>query len=420
MHDAAVDGPATSEQIDEMCSLLAVSIQAGGLGLSSSQAFTHEDGDGEPVPSRHASRHELLALCEVVRKFPGTFLEFITSGCLNGFSEAETDLMTGMSLAARRSLNWNVLNIDSKDPARAAQQLEAGVRARAAGARVVALTMPTIVEMNMNFRTFCALFLLPTWGDLLDLSIPERSDRLRNPDVRRSLNERAQSDDAGVLRRLTGWGLYTIGDTFSPQNAGLKGRRVADIAAERGVSAFDALLDISIADDLRTVLWPSPTDDDPESWQLRKEIWGREDVMLGGSDAGAHLDRQFAASYPTDFLADCRHGRQLVPIEEAIRLMTSVPAAFFGLRERGSISLGMHADLVVFDPETVGAGPVTLVHDLPGGAGRLTSSPQGVRHVFVNGIETARDGAATGKLPGTVLRSGRDTSTVELPGPSTR
>jgi N-acyl-D-aspartate/D-glutamate deacylase len=410
----AVGETATADQIESMCALLDESLAAGGLGLSTSRAFTHSDGDGEPVPSRHAAPDEVLALCEEVARHPGTTLEAITDGCLNGFSDEEVDLFTRMSLAAQRPLNWNVLTIDAGDPSRTEHQLQASSRAAEAGGRLVALTMPILVGMNMSFATYCALFLIPGWRDVLDLPIPERMAKLRDPDVRRRLDERAHSDDAGVLRRLAGWGRYTIGDTFSAANDGLQGRTVADIASERGSDPFDTLLDVVLADDLRTVLWPSPTDDDPASWELRARVWQDERVLIGGSDAGAHLDRMCGAPYPTVFLADCLRGRKLLPVEQAIRLMTSAPADLFGLRERGRIAAGAHADLVLIDPERVDAGPIELVHDLPGDSARLVAAAEGIPYVFVNGVATVTDGAVTDALPGGIMRSGRDTDTVAV------
>ena len=105
-------------------------------------------------------------------------------------------------------------------------------------------------------------------------------------------------------------------------------------------------------------------------------------------------------------------GRRLIPLEEAVRMITDQPAQLFGLRDRGRLEAGGHADVVIFDPETIGAGAATLVADLPGNAARLTSTAEGIRHVFVNGVETVRDNESTGATPGTILRSGRDTSTV--------
>jgi N-acyl-D-aspartate/D-glutamate deacylase len=196
-------------------------------------------------------------------------LEWVTDGCLRGFSQEEIDLMIDMSLAADRPINWNVLSVDSADADRYREQLGASVQAAERGARIAALTMPTLAPMNMSFLTYCALHSLPGWGEILRLPIEQRKAKLADPAVRISMERSALTPEAGVFSRLAGWGAYRIGDTFSDTNAGLSGRRVADIARERGVRDFFALLDIVLADDLATVLWPGPTDDDPESWRLR-------------------------------------------------------------------------------------------------------------------------------------------------------
>jgi N-acyl-D-aspartate/D-glutamate deacylase len=415
MGPAAIGNEATDEQIGKMTQLLEECIEAGGLGFSTTLSFTHADGDGEPVASRWAARDEVLALCGAIRAHEGTTLEYVTDGCLRGFRTDEVELMADMTLAARRPLNWNVLTIDSKEPERYREQLAANEHAAAQGGRAVALTMPVLVEMNMSFLTYCALFMLPDWGSVLNLPVPERMAKLRDADVRRFLAERARSPEAGVIARLNDWGRYLLGDTYSPANEGLKGRRVDEVAKERSQDPFDTLLDIVLADDLRTILWPLPTDSDDASWQLRTEAWARDDVLLGGSDAGAHLDRMCGAPYTTRFLADCLRGRQLVPLERAVHLITQAPAELFGLRDRGVVVEGVHADLTVIDPETVDMQDVTLVHDLPGGVGRLAAGSTGVHRVYVNGRAIVTDGAVTGDLPGTVLRSGRDTATVPVP-----
>jgi N-acyl-D-aspartate/D-glutamate deacylase len=272
--------------------------------------------------------------------------------------------------------------------------------------------MPVIVPMNMSFKTYCALFMLPGWKEVMSLPVPERIAKLQEPETRQWMNERAQSEEAGVFRRLADWKNYVLGDTYSAANEGLKGRTVKELAAERGTEPFDTLLDIVINDDLRTILWPIAPDGDQASWELRKSVWEDPRAMVGGSDAGAHLDRMCGAPYTTRFLGDMIRGRRLVPLEEAVRMITDQPARLFGLRDRGRLEAGGHADVVIFDPETIGAGAATLVADLPGNAARLTSTAEGIRHVFVNGVETVRDNESTGATPGTILRSGRDTSTV--------
>ena len=192
---------------------------------------------------------------------------------------------------------------------------------------------------------------------------------------------------------------------------------MGSIAEEQGKPPFDALLDLVIADELRTVLWPKASDGDDASWQARVEVWNDPGAMVGGSDAGAHLDRMCGSNYPTSFLGDCLRKRRLVPMERAVQLMTEAPAELFGLHDRGRMAEGMCADLFIFDPETVGSEPATLVNDLPGGSPRLIADAIGVVRVLVNGIETIADGKPTGNLPGTLLKSGRDTVTVD-PSPS--
>ncbi|MGH9091444.1 MAG: N-acyl-D-amino-acid deacylase family protein [Acidimicrobiales bacterium] len=408
---------ATDDEIRAMRALLAESIEAGGLGFSSSQSRTHSDGEGNPVTSRYADRREMLAFCEEVGAHEGTTLEYITNGCLDAFSEEEVDLMVAMTATARRPLNWNLLTVDGRAPERMAHQLEASTAAARAGGRIVALTMPTLVPMNMSFLNHCALFLIPGWGEVMGLPVPERIAKLRDPEVRRTLDERAHAKEAGVFRRLAGWSNYVIGDTYSEANRGLEWRDVGEIAAERGAGAFDTLLDIVIADDLRTVLWPRPTDRDEASWALRAEAWQDPRAMVGGSDAGAHLDRMCGSNYPTAFLGDCLRNRRLVPVERAVQMMTEQPASLFGLRDRGRLAPGAWADVLVIDPETVGSEPARLVHDLPGGTPRLVAESTGVVRVLVNGVETVVDGTPTGAVPGALVRSGRDTYSV-VPSPA--
>jgi N-acyl-D-aspartate/D-glutamate deacylase len=323
--------------------------------------------------------------------------------------------MAEMTLAGRRPLNWNVLTVDAREPDRYRAQLAACEAAAARGGKAVALTMPVLVEMNMSFGTYCALFMLPDWSAVMSLPIPDRMAKLRDPAVRAHLAERAQAPEAGVFLRLTDWSRYQIGDTYSAANDGLKGRVVGDIARERGADPFDTLVDIVLADELRTMLWPLPTDDDAESWRMRADAWGHPDVLIGGSDAGAHLDRMCGAPYATGFLADCLRGRRLVSVERAVELMTRAPATLFGLRDRGVLTEGARADIVCFDPDTVATGDVSLLDDLPGGTARLFAPAVGMPYVFVNGTAIVRDGALTEARPGTVLRAGRDTETVPVP-----
>ena len=333
-------------------------------------------------------------------------------GCLDRFADDEIELLGQMSAAANRPMNWNVLTVDSREPDRVPRQMEAFDRAQELGGKVIALTMPVQVPMNMSLLNFCGLFLIPGWNDILGTDVEARMERLRDGDTRVRLLELSQSPDAGVFRRLADWGDYVVGDTYSDENAGLSGRRVADIAAERGTSEFGTFLDISLADGLQTIWWPTPQDDDDESWRMRAELWFDGRAMIGGSDAGAHLDRMCGAPYPTRWIADCLRGRKLATVEQAVKMMTADPAGLFGLKDRGTLTVGAHADVVVLDPDAVDSGPAKLVNDLPGDSGRLVADSNGVERVLCNGVAIVEHGAATGAVPGTLLRSGRDTETV--------
>jgi N-acyl-D-aspartate/D-glutamate deacylase len=268
--------------------------------------------------------------------------------------------------------------------------------------------------MTMSFLSYSPIHQLPGWKDVLRLPLRERIAALREPEVRRRLLAGARSREAGVFLRVADFANFRIGETFSSANRGLTGRLVGDIAAERGAEVFDTLLDVVLADELRTVLWPEPPDDDAASWELRRRAWDHEHTLLGGSDAGAHLDRMCGAPYTTRFLADCLRGRKLLPVEKAVQALTDTPARLFGLHARGRIAPGCHADLVLFDPETIEAGRIVTRRDLPGGSERLFAESTGVERVFVNGRPIVIDGKPTDLRPGRVLRAGRDTHRTSI------
>ena len=411
MGEAAVGEAATPDQVEQMSALLAESLAAGGLGFSSSQAPTHNDGDGNPVPSRSATREELVALARVVRDHPGTTLEFIPT--VGPFAGEHVELMADMSAAANRPLNWNVLVVAAGNDGYV-DQLAASDRATERGGRVLALTVPCVMQLHLNFRSGFLFDALPGWGPTMALPLDEKRAALADPDERRRLRESAESD-AGLFGRLLRWDRLQVGQTFAPENDGLTGETIGNIAAQRGQDPFDTLCDIAIADDLRTDLLPPSGGDDAESWRRRADVWRDPRAVVGASDAGAHLDMLATFNYTTSLLAASRE-HDLLTLEEAVHLLTDIPARLYGIRERGRIAEGSHADLVVFDEHRVVPAPVETRYDLPGGAGRLYAEAEGIEHVLVNGVEIVRSAQLTGDRPGTLLRSGRGTETVEAAG----
>jgi N-acyl-D-aspartate/D-glutamate deacylase len=406
---------ATADEVAAMADLLDRSLAEGAIGFSTGRGTMHLDADGVIVPSAWASAEEVLALCRVVASREGTTLEAIVEGCMGRFDDDEVELLATMSATAGRPLNWNVLNVRASDPTQVDDQLRPSIRAREVGGQVVAITLPVPAASAMSFGSFCALWLLPGWNDVLSGPTADAVRQLQDPEIRAVLMEKAQTSN---FAWLTNFEPYTIGDVFSPENEPLRGRLVADVARERGLDPFACVVEIAVRDDLRTVFWLPPLGDTADDWALRQGLWDRPDVMLGGSDAGAHLDRFLASFYPTRFLADCLRGKRLVSLERAVQQLSDVPARVFGLRDRGRIVVGAHADVVVLDPEALDADLPHTVHDLPGGNKRLLATAQGVARVYVNGVAVLVDGEPTGAVPGQILRSGRDTETVR-PGITT-
>jgi N-acyl-D-aspartate/D-glutamate deacylase len=415
MGDDAVGSEATEDQMVGLEAELHRALAEGALGFSTSRAPTHNDGDGQPVPSRSAGIDELERLAAVVADHPGTTVEMILPGCLNGFSDEEVALMTRISLLARRPVNWNVLGVSSANPDGTAHQLAASSAAAQAGGRVMALTLPHTMSLRLSFEHGAILEGLPGWREFFAASIDQRLADLRDPAVRGAMDARAQSDEAGILRYLANWGQLVIAETFSAENRGLQGRRVASVAEERGVTSWDALCQVVVADRLQTG-FTVPIPESDADWSARSEVWRDPRAVVGGSDAGAHLDTMCGAVYSTSLLGDGVRQRQLLTFEEAVRLLTDVPARLYGLVDRGRVAEGWWADLVVFDPDTVGHRALQTRRDLPAGAPRLFAESTGVDHVLVNGTAVVSGGELTGAVPGRVLRSGRDTETVAVSG----
>jgi N-acyl-D-aspartate/D-glutamate deacylase len=407
MGDAATSHAATAEQLALMVRLVEDSVTQGALGFSSSLGEGHVDGDGKPVPSRAAALEEFVALSAALRTHPGTTLEFIPT--VGPIPEERMELMADMSLAADRPLNWNLLGSLASEEIYE-QQLRASDVAAAKGAHVIALTLPDLMRM----RAGNVLPGLPGWKDVLELDEAGRRGAVADPTTRAALRSGAEQVADKAMGVLADFRLMEIAD---PGSAWV-GRSLGEIAEARGTDVIDVLIDVVLPDKLTLFLvLPSLTPSlgrSDEGWGVRVSVWKDPRVMLGGSDAGAHLDLMCHANYPTVVLGEVVRERRLLSLEEAVEMMTDRPARHYGLRHRGRVVDGWLADLVVFDPETVGSGPPEVRRDLPGGGERLFAESRGVEHVFVGGREVVTGGVLTDERPGTVLRSGRDTESVTL------
>jgi N-acyl-D-aspartate/D-glutamate deacylase len=401
---------ASDEEIAEMSHLVEASLTSGALGFSSSWAETHNDAAGDPTPSRFATEAELLRLSSTLRAHPGTWLEFIpwASGL---FPDDRALLMAKMSAAAGRPLNWNLMLIRPNIPDEVTQnRLAASDLAARYGGAVFGLTLPVPNAMHLNLDAGFLFDTAPAWAEVLGRGRDGKLRAFRDPEVRRRLALTAAAEQR-VWYDLTRLSFEYV---ESPVFADVQGRSVAEAARSRGVDPFELLFDVAVADELRTGFVVPAEGDDPESWRRRLAVWEDPRTIIGGSDAGAHLDMLDTFGFFTDFVGPTVRDRQLLPLETAVRMITGDAARSFGLRGRGLLEPGYAADVLVFDETVVARLPAVVRADLPGNGSRLFAGATGMEHVLVNGQEIARHGQLTDALPGTVLRSGRDTQTVAV------
>jgi N-acyl-D-aspartate/D-glutamate deacylase len=408
MGERAVGNPCTDAELENMKALLARSLAEGAMGFSSTISPTHNDADGNPVPSRHASREELIALARVCRDYPGTSIEFLPG--VGRFSQDIKQLMSDLSTAAQRPVNWNALS--AGDPDTMANQLSASDFARKNGGDVRALTIPQPITIRINLFSGFVFDALVGWDALFRMPVEERIRALQDPSTRRALDESARS--SGPFRGLANWPELTVHSVFDPKHKALEGRTVGSIAQEQNKTPFDAMLDLAVAEGLRTSFMPPAVGGDKALWKVRGRLWADDRTVIGASDAGAHLDMIDTFAFSTQVLGNGVRENDAMALPAAIHQLTQVPAELFGLRDRGVLRTGCYADVVVFDPATVGSGPVHMRPDLPGNEPRIYADAHGIDHVFVNGTEIIRDGKHTNARPGRALRSGKDTYTPAM------
>lgn len=407
MGERSVGHESTPEELAAMKQMLRNSIEEGGIGFSSSWATTHNDPTGQPVPSRHCTPEELIELSGVCADYDGTSLEFIPA--VGRFEDDRIDLIARMSAAANRPLNWNLINVTTSPKQLEVMEnnLRATDYARARGGEVIALTVPCPLTTRLSFENGFVLDALNGWREPMALPADKKLEMLADPAKRRELAELAQGPSP--LRGVAKWHVLRVGEVFSDDNAEYLGRTIGEIAEDEGRDTFDVLCDIVVNDQLQTGLYSPVRGDDDETWQLRTEVWADDRTMVGGTDAGAHLDLLTTFNATTVMLEGAVKKRDLISWETAVNYITDKPAQMYGIQGRGRIAEGYQADICVIDPDEIAAHETGARHDLPGGAWRLYGGADGYDHVFCNGVEIAAGGDFTENRPGRVLRSGTDT-----------
>jgi N-acyl-D-amino-acid deacylase len=373
MGDAAYERAATPAEIEQMCALVKEAIAAGAAGFSTSFSYAHRGVDGKPVPSRFADADEVAALFQAASD-AGKGVILITPGEQCTYADVyEWQPKLG------RPFTYPMF---AAPGGKHLEPLGLHEAALARGANVWPQVTPRPLTMQFTMADAYSLNTGKVFGELMKGTRAERIAAYQDPEWR--ARAAADLEESPMKPR---WETFEVSET--EKFPALQGRRVSDIARERGVGPLDVLCEIAVAEDLETRFRTYIANDDVDAVS---HLLTHDHMALGLSDAGAHIDQLCDAPLATDLLGTWVRERNVMPVEQAVRKLTGEPADMFGFVRRGYLREGNHADVCVFDPATIGTGPTRRVRDFPADAERLTAEePTGLRHVLVNGTPIRRD-----------------------------
>ncbi len=393
--EEATEREATPEEVEQMRRIVVDALRAGALGFATSKSPTHVGYLGRPVPSRASAFEEISALAGALGEVGHGVLQATVGRGLFLDQFAEIQRKTG------RPVSWTALLAGAMGPDGHKRVLEQTAALHAEGVEVI----PQVSCRPLNFEfQFKAPFPFESMSLFKPVSAADHAGKMKiyaDPEFRAGFREKGFQ---GMLGQS--WEHAVISE-HAPDPS-LEGRDVSGLAAERGVHPVDLVLDLSLESGLETRIRMSllNTDEDVVGELLRDPT-----TMVGLSDAGAHASQLCDACFSTHLLARFVREKGVLSLEAAVRLLTSRSAEVFGLHDRGRLEPGLAADVTVFDPDTVGCGPLERVRDFPAGADRLISRASGIEAVVVNGTVIRERGedvvAADGELPGRVLRGGQ-------------
>ena len=403
MGDAASHRVATGDEIVAMCTLMRESMEQGAIGLSTSQLDLHRDHEGNPVPCNLATREELVALSGVLGDFPRGAIEIFprTFGNFDGYDDADAELLLAMAEASAKPIHGNVLGVFPASPDGWRRNLAVAETAAARGLRIYPMLVLNPKGVHFSFDSTFIFDEYTTWREILTSPMATRMARLRDPQTRERLVAELDDPSMGSLR-LT-WDQIAVVATRDDRNRSLEGRTIADIANESGAAPIDALLDLAVGEGLET-MFAFRRKIAVQERAVIEQLVDHPMLMAGSSDGGAHLLTFCGADYTTRLITDWVPSR--LTLEQAVAKLTFLPAMSMGLWDRGLIRPGMAGDLVVFEPDRLGVGPVRMERDFPAGASRLVFPAEGYHATLVNGEVMTRNGEATDARPGQVLRGG--------------
>ena len=394
----APDRAATQDETRAIVRLLEASIEAGAWGWSTTAIGSHIGFHGKPLSARAASRDELAAYAQVLKRAKRGVIELALTKRFATLAEDEMDLLKHLLDHSERPVTWLSLhNLTEKPNAIPEILAKADSLIRRRGLPQI-LTRPLIAELTLkspfNFAEIAAakgIFNQPVERQMSLYADRGFRDAFREElKLGRKFTNQAQNV-----------GVFKVAD---PLNQRYEGRTIGDIAAERNADPLDCLFDFALAEKLETKFILPRANTNPE--RIPDLLRESDRTLIGLSDGGAHVDMFCEAGYTTYMLAHWVREKKALTLEHAVKRMTSEPADFFAITDRGRLKRGLAADIVVFDPVTVNSPTRgTMVYDLPAGGGRLVAEAAGVSKVIVNGTPLFANGTHTGQFPGQVLRS---------------
>ena len=402
MGEASVEREADDGEIAEMEDSVRQAMAAGAFGFSTNSNQSHYREDGKPVASRFSSLEEIARLCRIVGESQRGLVQFTHGAFATPEHVAHISQWYDTILQeTRRPLIGESIRHRWSEPELWRKQLR-DVEARARqGYAAYAMTSTRRSVRRWTLKDGARLDIIPAWKKLSALPIAERMERLRDGAARAELaKETVEGKPIDFSRR---WDLIGVSKVARRENQSLQGKSVAELAAAQRKAPIDAMLDLALAEELETTFEDSTTQGDE---QAVKEIFCNPNVLLGQSDAGAHVaSGNPGFGYATLMLAYWVRERKLMTLEDAIKKLTFLPASIFGIHDRGLLRRGLAADLFVFESDGIDLAAPTKVNDLPEGAPRFVQGAKGIHYTIVNGKVLMANGVHTGAYPGKVLRS---------------
>ncbi len=384
---------ATADEIVAMQDLLRQCLRDRAIGLSTS--FVDVDANGRPVPSRFAEFAELDALCQVLGEEGGRMLQVVPEFYDADITIARVDQLADLSLKHGIPTTFSPVFDSHATPKAAPRILDRVAEQFARGARVwpQMQTRPIDISFSMlNPSLFLAR--LPRWVRVLRQPLDQRIAALNDPATRASMIADCGPDGGEAMFGR----LVVRGGDRAP--AAYVGRRLGDIARERGEGAAEAAINISCENGLDVAFLAANGGHDDTS--RIGPMLANPLVHIGASDGGAHL-ASFSTYGDTGYLfSEFVRASGDFTLEQAVKKITADTADIWGIKDRGRLKPGLAADVVVFDADTIARLEERPVHDVPGNGLRYIRSATGVDAVLVNGAVVYAHGAYTDARPGAI------------------